>query len=153
MRERIPYIIFSVGVLMLLIAIFAPPASAIDDKTTYSVIVSENKISSQFTTKSISSIFKTETEKSFSLNVFPIYLSEHTKIDKYKCDEVKCGYWLSTDKKIYINNPIYLIHGGYPYYSIVSEIEDTKSNKVTLTVKEDIKGATYRLLNDFVERL
>jgi len=143
-------------IFLILIGLLIVPCIAIDENTKLSIIYSgEKTISNQIFSKSasISTIFKTETEKSFKDEKFPITVSNNFRIDSYKCDEVKCGYWLSTDKKTYINNPVYLIHGNYPYYSIVSEVEDYRTNTFTLTVKEDIKGATYRLLNDFVERL
>jgi hypothetical protein len=38
------------------------------------------------------------------------------------------------------------------YHILVSEVEDTKTNTITLTVKEDVKTAIFNILSDYAGR-
>jgi hypothetical protein len=77
------------------------------------------------------------------------------KIEKYRCDDEKCGYWISATRggqPVAVNNPIWLVNGNAPYHTVVSEYLDTKTNTQYLTVKEDVKGALIQILTGYADR-
>jgi hypothetical protein len=101
------------------------------------------------------SLLKQKTVEEFSKEKYPLDISSNVKIEKYRCDEEKCGYWISAKRNgqsVAVNNPIWLINGNAPYHTVVSEYMDTKTNTQYVTVREDVKGALIQILTDYADR-
>lgn len=148
-----------VAVVLLLLAI--APVVAIDDKTTYNIVYTGStaiKAALAAKTQPAADIIKVAVETELTKESFPLYLKATNTdftIDKYQCTVEKCAYWITATrdgKAISVNNPIWLMNGNFPFHTLVSEIEDTKINTVTITVKEDPKGAIWKILSDYVDR-
>jgi len=137
------------------------PATATDDKTTYNIVYTGStaiKAALAAKTQSPADILKAAVETELTKESFPLSLkttSTDFTIDKYRCTVEKCAYWITASregKSVSVNNPIWLMNGNFPFHTLVSEIEDTKVNTVTITVKEDPKGAIWKILSDYVDR-
>ena len=148
-------------VMTMLFCALIVPATAIDGKTTYNVVYTGStaiKAALAANTQPAADIIKVAVETELTKESFPLYLKATNTdftIDKYRCTVEKCAYWITASrggKTVAINNPIWLVNGNFPYHTLVSEIEDTKINTVTITAKEDPKGAIWKILSDYVDR-
>jgi hypothetical protein len=100
-------------------------------------------------------LLKQKTVEEFSKEKYPLDISSTVKIEKYRCDDEKCGYWISAKRNgqpVAVNNPIWLINGNAPYHTVVSEYKDEKTNTEYLKIKEDVKGAVIKILTDYADR-
>jgi len=100
-------------------------------------------------------LLRQETVSKMSKEKYPLAISSSVTIDKYRCDAEKCGYWITAKRggqPVAVNNPIWLLNGNAPYHTVVSQYMDTKTNTEYVTVKEDVKGAVFRILNDYADR-
>jgi hypothetical protein len=64
------------------------------------------------------------------------------------------GYWIEATrggKEVAVNNPIWIYPS--PYLVVVSEVYDTKTNEVTVTIKEDPKVAAEQVLQGYIDTL
>lgn len=148
-------------VMTMLFCAFIVPATAIDDKTTYNVVYTGStaiKAALAAKTQPAADIIKVAIETELTKESFPLYLKATNTdftIDKYRCTLEKCGYWITATRnkqEVAINNPVWLVNGNFPFHTLVSQSEDTKANTVTITVKEDIKGAIWQILSEYVDR-
>jgi len=100
-------------------------------------------------------LLRTATVTAMSAEKYPLVISSSVTIDKYRCDAEKCGYWITAirgGQPVAVNNPIWLLNGNAPYHTVVSEYMDTKTNTEYVTLKEDVKGAVFRILTDYADR-
>lgn len=148
-----------VAIALLLLAVV--PVCAIDDKTTYNVVYTgSTAIKAALAAKTVpaADVLKAAVETELTKESFPFSLkttSTDFTIDKYRCEKEKCAYWITASrsgKPVAVNNPVWLLNGNFPFHTLVSEVEDTKVNTVTVTVKEDPKGAIWQILSDYVDR-
>lgn len=100
-------------------------------------------------------LLKQKTDDEFKKEKYPHDISSTVKIEKYRCDDERCGYWISAKRNgqpVAVNNPIWLINGNAPYHTVVSEYMDEKTNTEYLKIKEDVKGAVVKILTDYADR-
>ena len=148
-------------VIALLFFALVIPVNAIDDKTTYNVVYTGStaiKAALAAKTQPAADIIKVAVETELTKESYPLYLKATNTdftIDKYRCTIEKCAYWITATRnkqQVSVNNPIWLVNGNFPFHTLVSEFEDTKTNTVTITVKEDVKGAIWKILSEYVDR-
>ena len=151
--------ILSVTIAGLVFVLF-PPASAsiFDDAKTIEITYEgktdiTNLLDTKSTTTEKTAILKDETIKALDTKEYPLEISTDEKnsiiIEKYECDKIKCGYWIKTETRK-INNPVWLITGNIPYYIVINDIYDVRTNTEIITIKEDINGVIFEILTDFV---
>lgn len=150
---------FKAFFLALLFLSLVVPALAIDENTKVTVVYSgatpiKDAISAKVAPTEL--LLKTATLTEMTKERYPLAISPAVTIEKYRCTDVMCAYWISAvDGKgntKAVNNPIWLINGNAPYHTVVSEVEDTKANTLTVTVKEDVKGAIIQILTAYADR-
>jgi hypothetical protein len=150
---------FKAFFLALLFLSLVVPALAIDENTKVTVVYSgatpiKDAISAKVAPTEL--LLKTATVTAMSAEKYPLAISPLVTIEKWRCTDIKCAYWISAvDPKgntKAVNNPIWLVNGNAPYHILVSEVEDTKTNTITLTVKEDVKTAIFNILSDYAGR-
>lgn len=141
------------------------PKPTMNETTTVKVVYEgltpiKDSLASPSKTSSDAVILKTATESvmskvSYPYNVTKAETQTTFKIVKYRCDEKMqvCGYWIEAwrdGKEVYTNSPIWI--SPPPYYYIISEIYDEKTNELTQTRKEDSKHAVELVLQWYVDR-
>lgn len=91
----------------------------------------------------------------YPLEILPI---ENTKTDiiitNYYCDKEKgfCGYWIIATRygqAVTVNNPIWIVNP--PIFIIKSDITDAKIDTRYLTIEENPKEETYRILLQYAD--
>jgi hypothetical protein len=99
-------------------------------------------------------VVKEETEKILKNITFPysVIQTEYTfyTIEKFRCDNELCGYWISAYRdgyEVQTNSPIWIRNP--PYHVIVSESYNETHGHVVL--KEDPKGAVEQVLQRYVD--
>jgi hypothetical protein len=100
-------------------------------------------------------LLRTATVTAMAAEKYPLVVSSTVTIDRYRCDDEKCGYWITASRggrPVAVNNPIWLVNGNAPYHTVVSEYMDTKTNTQYVTVREDVKGALIQILTDYADR-
>lgn len=137
------------------------PATAIDDKTTYNIVYTgSTAIKAALAAKTLpaADVLKAAVETELTKESFPFSLktsSTDFTIDKYRCTVEKCAYWITASREgrsVSVNNPVWLMNGNFPFHTLVSEVEDTKANTLTVTIKEDVKGAIIQILTAYADR-
>lgn len=146
-------------VYVLVVALLlAVPAMAFDENTKINVVFTgDTPLSSLLTSKDANreTILKTATVDTFTLEKYPLAISTTVTIDKFRCEKEKCAYWITATrggKEVAVNNPIWLMNSNVPFHVIVSEVEDTKTNTLMITVREDLKGSVFQILQDCADR-
>ncbi len=145
-------------VFLIAVAVVIPAVSAIDENTKISIVFTgESPIKTAIAAKTLTTadIIKTETETVMADEKYPVVISSSVSIDKYRCEKEKCAYWITATrdgKEVAVNNPIWLMNDNVPFHVLVSEIEDTKTNTLTITVKEDLKGSVFQILQAYADR-
>lgn len=141
---------------ILLLLLLIAPAMAIDEKTTFNVVYTgstsiRDALSSKADVSEKADYLSLMTALSIKDVKYPYALPESDKtvvtINGYKCLKYYCGYWITATrdgKEVKTDSPVWIYPA--PYQIVVGEVEDTKANTVTLTVKEDPKAAAESIL-------
>jgi hypothetical protein len=143
---------------LIAIAVVIPAVSAIDENTKISVVFTgDSPIKTAIVAKTLTTedVIKSETETVMKDEKYPVVISSSVSIDKYRCEKEKCAYWITANrggKEVAVNNPIWLMNANVPFHVLVSEVEDTKTNTLTITVKEDLKGSVFQILQAYADR-
>ena len=149
---------FFVLVMLVVVVAITPPVSALDDNTKISIVYTgESPIKTALAAKTFtkSDVIKTATITAMSIEKYPLIVSDSVSIEKYRCDPEKCAYWINANrggKTVAVNNPIWLMNDNVPFHVLVSEVEDKKANTLTITVREDLKGSVFQILQDYADR-
>jgi PKD repeat protein len=112
----------------------------------------KNILSSKSLQEEKETILKEETDKIMIAERYPLALttkevSNTLTIDKYRCKEDTCWYWISCTRNGYevaINNPIGILPP--PTDVVVSNVYNITSDTVTTTLREDPKEAVQETL-------
>ena len=145
-------------VFLIAVAVVILTVSAIDENTKISIVFTgESPIKTAIAAKTLTTadVIKSETETVMKDEKYPLVVSSSVSIDKYRCEKEKCAYWITANrggKELAVNNPIWLMNANVPFHVLVSEVEDTKTNTLTITVKEDLKGYVFQILQDYADR-
>jgi hypothetical protein len=152
---------FAVLIIFLLTVPLVFAEDIIGDEPTVKIIYQgstpiKNAIDAK--SKSSDSILKEETDKIMKDQKYPYSLvsgKTEIKIIKYTCDQKMgiCGYWIQATRdgrEVYTNSPIWI--SPPPYEVVVSKSLDSKNNELTVTIKEDPKGAVEQVLQGYVDR-
>lgn len=151
------FAVFFIAFLFVLVA-FTPPVSALDDNTKISVVYTgDSPIKTALAAKTLTraDIIKSATETAMADEKYPVIISSSVSIEKYRCDKTMCAYWINANrggKPVAVNNPIWLMNDNVPFHVLVSEYEDVKENTLTITVKEDLKGSVFWILQAYADR-
>jgi hypothetical protein len=89
------------------------------------------------------------------LEKYPLEITTEFKILKYRCEDEKCGYWISATRggrDVKTNSPVWLINGNAPIDIVVSDTYDDKTNIQTAIMKEDPKLAAFNTLQIYVNQ-
>lgn len=100
-------------------------------------------------------ILANATNTALKAEKFPYTVTKSTTnitLDKYRCEPEICWYWITATrdgKSVQTNSPIGI--SPPPYLKLVSETYDEKANEITVTLKEDPKGAMEQTLQQYVD--
>ena len=130
------------------------------DKIISSVLTAKaaEQSKTELTTYEKAVVLAQETDKTISAEKFPLDISpkepeKSVVIEKYRCKEELCGYWISClrdGKEVSTNSPIWI--SPPPYEVLVSESFDSAKNEQTVTLKEDPKLAGAQVLQSYCDR-